>query len=409
VTMSRSVLSARADFPILNETVNDHPLVYLDNAATTQKPEIVLQAMDDYYRHYNANIHRGNHALAARATQAHEEARAKVARFLNAEDPKQVIFTRGTTESINLVAYSFGDAFVREGDEVITTQLEHHSNYVPWELLCQRKGAKFQVIPFDENGELDLEVFKSLLNERTRIVAVNQVSNSLGTVNPVEEIIQIAHAAGVPVLVDGAQGVQHLDRDVQKMDCDFYAFSSHKMYGPMGIGVLYGKEKWLEAMPPFLSGGEMIDSVTSTNVTFNVLPFKFEAGTPYVPGPIGLGAAIDYLESFDLHELKTYEEDLLQYGLEQLADIPGIVIYGNPKHRSCIIPFNLEGVSAYDVGILLDTQGVAVRTGQHCTQPIMDALKIPGTVRASLALYNNNEDMDALIKGIHKVLKILKR
>jgi cysteine desulfurase/selenocysteine lyase len=407
--MSRSVLSARADFPILNETVNDHPLVYLDNAATTQKPEIVLQAMDDYYRHYNANIHRGNHALAARATQAHEEARAKVARFLNAEDPKQVIFTRGTTESINLVAYSFGDAFVREGDEVITTQLEHHSNYVPWELLCQRKGAKFQVIPFDENSELDLEVFKSLLNERTRIVAVNQVSNSLGTVNPVEEIIQIAHAAGVPVLVDGAQGVQHLDRDVQKMDCDFYAFSSHKMYGPMGIGVLYGKEKWLEAMPPFLSGGEMIDSVTSTNVTFNVLPFKFEAGTPYVPGPIGLGAAIDYLESFDLHELKTYEEDLLQYGLEQLADIPGIVIYGNPKHRSCIIPFNLEGVSAYDVGILLDTQGVAVRTGQHCTQPIMDALKIPGTVRASLALYNNKEDMDALIKGIHKVLKILKR
>jgi cysteine desulfurase/selenocysteine lyase len=407
--MSRSVLSARADFPILNETVNDHPLVYLDNAATTQKPEIVLQAMDDYYRHYNANIHRGNHALAARATQAHEEARAKVARFLNAEDPKQVIFTRGTTESINLVAYSFGDAFVREGDEVITTQLEHHSNYVPWELLCQRKGAKFQVIPFDENGELDLEVFKSLLNERTRIVAVNQVSNSLGTVNPVEEIIQIAHAAGVPVLVDGAQGVQHLDRDVQKMDCDFYAFSSHKMYGPMGIGVLYGKEKWLEAMPPFLSGGEMIDTVTSTNVTFNVLPFKFEAGTPYVPGPIGLGAAIDYLESFDLHELKTYEEDLLQYGLEQLADIPGIVIYGNPKHRSCIIPFNLEGVSAYDVGILLDTQGVAVRTGQHCTQPIMDALKIPGTVRASLALYNNKEDMDALIKGIHKVLKILKR
>jgi cysteine desulfurase/selenocysteine lyase len=407
--MSRSVLSARADFPILNETVNDHPLVYLDNAATTQKPEIVLQAMDDYYRHYNANIHRGNHALAARATQAHEEARAKVARFLNAEDPKQVIFTRGTTESINLVAYSFGDAFVREGDEVITTQLEHHSNYVPWELLCQRKGAKFQVIPFDENSELDLEVFKSLLNERTRIVAVNQVSNSLGTVNPVEEIIRIAHAAGVPVLVDGAQGVQHLDRDVQKMDCDFYAFSSHKMYGPMGIGVLYGKEKWLEAMPPFLSGGEMIDSVTSTNVTFNVLPFKFEAGTPYVPGPIGLGAAIDYLESFDLHELKTYEEDLLQYGLEQLADIPGIVIYGNPKHRSCIIPFNLEGVSAYDVGILLDTQGVAVRTGQHCTQPIMDALKIPGTVRASLALYNNKEDMDALIKGIHKVLKILKR
>ena len=329
--MSRSVLSARADFPILNETVNDHPLVYLDNAATTQKPEVVLQAMDDYYRHYNANIHRGNHALAARATQAHEDARAKVARFLNAEDPKQIIFTRGTTESINLIAYSFGDAFIHAGDEVITTQLEHHSNYVPWELLCNRKCAKFLVIPFDENGDLDLEVFKSLLNERTRIIALNQVSNSLGTVNPVEEVIRLAHAAGVPVLVDGAQGVQHLERDVQKMDCDFYTFSGHKMYGPMGIGVLYGKEKWLEAMPPFLSGGEMIDTVTSTDVTFNILPFKFEAGTPYVPGPIGLGAAIDYLESFDLSELQAYEDGLLQYGLEQLADIPGRGHLRQPK------------------------------------------------------------------------------
>lgn len=407
--MSRSIQSARADFPILNETINDHPLVYLDNAATTQKPELVLQAMDDYYRHYNANIHRGNHALAARATQAHEEARAKVARFLNAENPRQIIFTRGTTEAINLVAYSFGDAFVHEGDEVITTQLEHHSNYVPWELLCQRKHAKFQVIPFDENGELDLEVFKTLLNERTRIVALNQVSNSLGTVNPVEEVIRLAHAAGVPVLVDGAQGVQHMEHDVQKMDCDFYTFSSHKMYGPMGIGVLYGKEKWLEAMPPFLSGGEMIDSVTATGVTFNVLPFKFEAGTPYVAGPIGLGAAIDYLESFDHSELQAHEDGLLQYGLEQLADIPSVVVYGNPKHRSCIIPFNIEGVNAYDVGVLLDTQGVAVRTGQHCTQPIMDALHIPGTVRASLAIYSNQEDVDALIKGIRRVLKMLKR
>lgn len=407
--MSRSIQSARADFPILTETVNDHPLVYLDNAATTQKPEIVLQTMDDYYRHYNANIHRGNHALAARATQAHEEARAKVARFLNAENPRQIIFTRGTTEAINLVAYTFGEAFVHEGDEVITTQLEHHSNYVPWELLCQRKGAKFKVIPFDENGELNLEIFKTLLNERTRIVALNQVSNSLGTVNPVDEVIRIAHAAGVPVLVDGAQGVQHMEHDVQKMDCDFYAFSSHKMYGPMGIGVLYGKEKWLEAMPPFLSGGEMIDTVTPTGITFNVLPFKFEAGTPYVPGPIGLGAAIDYLESFDLTELQAHEDGLLRYAMEQLADIPKVVVYGNPIQRSCIIPFNIEGVNAYDVGVLLDTQGVAVRTGQHCTQPIMDALHIPGTVRASLAIYNNQEDVDAFIKGIRRVLKMLKR
>lgn len=407
--MSKTIQSARADFPILNETVNDHPLVYLDNAATTQKPELVMQTMDDYYRHYNANIHRGNHALAARATQAHEDARATVARFLNAENPRQIIFTRGTTESINLVAYSFGEAFLHEGDEIITTQLEHHSNYVPWELLCQRKGAKFNVVPFDVNGELDLETFKNLLNERTRLVAFNQVSNSLGTVNPVQEIIRLAHAAGVPVLVDGAQGVQHLEHDVQKMDCDFYAFSSHKMYGPMGTGVLYGKEKWLEAMPPFLSGGEMIDTVTSHGITFNVLPYKFEAGTPYVPGPIGLAAAINYLESFDLGELQAHEDRLLRYGLEQLSDIPGVVIYGNPKRRSCILPFNIEGVNAYDVGVLLDTQGVAVRTGQHCTQPIMDALHIPGTVRASLALYNNEEDVDALIHGVRRVLKILKR
>ncbi|MEA4810962.1 MAG: cysteine desulfurase [Anaerolineaceae bacterium] len=407
--MSRPILSARADFPILHERINDHPLVYLDNAATTQKPEAVLAAMDDYYRHYNANIHRSNHALAARATQAHEEARAVVARFLNAQNARQVIFTRGTTESINLVAYSFGEAFVHAGDEVITTQLEHHSNYVPWELLCQRKGARFKVLPFDENGELNLEVFKQMLSERTRIVALNQVSNSLGTVNPLEEIICIAHQAGVPVLVDGAQGVQHLEHDMQKMDCDFYAFSSHKMYGPMGIGVLYGKENWLEAMPPFLSGGEMIDTVSATKVTFNELPFKFEAGTPYVVGPIGLAAAIHYLEQFNLDELQTYEESLLQYGLEQLSDIPGVVVYGKPKHRSSIMPFNIEGVGAYDVGVLLDTQGIAVRTGQHCTQPIMDALNIPGTVRASLAIYNNQQEIDALIHGIRRVLKILKR
>lgn len=407
--MYRSIRSARADFPILQQSVNDKPLVYLDNAATTQKPVQVIEVLRNYYLHDNANIHRGNHALAVRATQAYEAARKTVADYINAASVQEVIFTRGTTESINLVAYSFGDAFVKAGDEVLVTQLEHHSNYVPWQLLCQRKGAHFKVIPFDSKGELDLEVYRSMLSEKTRIVSVNHVSNSLGTVNPVAEIIRLAHSAGVPVLVDGAQGVQHLEHDVQAMDADFYAFSSHKMYGPMGTGVLYGKEKWLEAMPPFLAGGEMIDQVRSDFVSYNVLPFKFEAGTPYVDGPIGLAEAIRYLQSFDPVELLNFEEDLLNYGLAQLKTIPGMIIYGNPAQRSSIIPFNVEGVQPYDLGILLDTYGVAVRTGQHCTQPIMDALGVSGTVRASIALYNNKEDIDALVEGIRKVIRLLKR
>ncbi len=405
----RELSTARADFPILQEEINGHPLIYLDNAATTQKPVQVLEALQNYYLHDNANIHRGNYSLAVRATEAHEAARATVTRFINAASTQEVIFTRGATEAINLVAYSFGEAFVHAGDDVIVTELEHHSNYVPWQLLCQRKGAHFKVIPFNEDGDLDLEVFSNLLSEKTRIVAVNQVSNSLGTVNPVEQIIHMAHAAGAAVLVDGAQGVQHLEHDVQAMDADFYAFSGHKMYGPMGVGVLYGKEKWLEAMPPFLSGGEMIDQVTCEGVTFNVLPFKFEAGTPYVPGPIGLAEAIRYLESFDPAELRSHEENLLQYGIEQLSQVPGMVLYGRPAQRSSILPFNIQGVQPYDLGILLDNYGVAVRTGQHCTQPIMDALHIPGTVRASIALYNNNADIDALIAGILRVLKLLKR
>ncbi|MFZ3070271.1 MAG: cysteine desulfurase [Anaerolineaceae bacterium] len=408
--MAKSISSARRDFPILSSQVNDHPLVYLDNAATTQKPQSVLDALNTYYTTYNSNVHRGNYTLAVRATDAFESARTKVARYLNAGQDYEIIFTRGTTESINLVAYSFGDAFVHAGDEILVSQLEHHSNYVPWFQLCQRKGAHFRVVPFNEKGELDLEVFQSLLTERTRLVALNQISNSLGTVNPLEKIIPMAHAAGVPVLVDAAQSVQHLAaHDVQALDADFYAFSGHKMYGPMGIGVLYGKEKWLEQMPPFLSGGEMIDQVTSTRVTFNKLPFKFEAGTPHVAGSIGLAAAIDYLEQFDQQELQAYEEDLLAYGVQQLRSIPGLTLYGNPSHRSCILPFNLQGIQHYDMGILLDTMGIAVRTGQHCTQPIMDALHIPGTVRASLALYNTRDEIDALVKGILRVQKLLKR
>ncbi len=407
--MSKDILTARADFPILTQTVNDLPLVYLDNAATTQKPQSVIDAISQYYSSINSNIHRGNHTLALQATQAYEDVRKKVAAYLNAPSPDQIIFTRGTTESVNLVAYSFGQAFVKEGDEVIASQLEHHSNYVPWELMCQRQGANFRVIPIDENGELDLKAFQEFLTGKTRLVAINHVSNSLGTVNPIEEIINLAHAANVPVLVDAAQGVQHLPHDVQALDADFYVFSGHKMYAPMGIGVLYGKREWLEKMPPFQSGGEMIDQVTPTEVTFNVLPYKFEAGTPNVADAIGLGAAIDYINQFDFTQLQAYEKDLLAYGLDFLKSIPGIKIYGNPVHRSAIMPFNVEGIQHYDLGILLDTKGIAVRTGQHCTQPIMDALHIPGTVRASVALYNNREDLDALAHGIERVMRMIRR
>ncbi len=407
--MSKDILTARADFPILTQTVNDLPLVYLDNAATTQKPQSVIDAISQYYSSTNSNIHRGNHTLAVQATQAYEDVRKKIAAYLNAPSPDQIIFTRGTTESVNLVAYSFGQAFVKEGDEVIASQLEHHSNYVPWELMCQRQGANFRVIPIDENGELDLQAFQELLTGKTRLVAINHVSNSLGTVNPIKEIIDLAHAANVPVLVDAAQGVQHLPHDVQALDADFYVFSGHKMYAPMGIGVLYGKREWLEKMPPFQSGGEMIDQVTPTEVTFNVLPYKFEAGTPNVADAIGLGAAIDYINQFDFTQLQAYEKDLLAYGLDFLKSIPGIKIYGNPVHRSAIMPFNVEGIQHYDLGILLDTKGIAVRTGQHCTQPIMDALHIPGTVRASVALYNNREDLDALAHGIERVMRMIRR
>ena len=408
--MAKSITEARTDFPILSTEINDHPLVYLDNAATTQKPWAVIDSLRDYYAFSNSNVHRGGHTLAVRATEMYEAAREKVARFINAAHTHEVIFTRGTTESINLVASSFGEAFIQPGDEIIVSQLEHHSNYVPWFELCQRKGARFRVIPFTPTGELDPAVLQSMFTEKTRLLALNQVSNSLGTVNPLEVIIPLAHAAGVPVLVDAAQSVQHLTaRDVQALDADFYAFSGHKMYAPMGIGVLYAKESWLEKLPPYQFGGEMIDQVSSTWVTFTQLPHKFEAGTPNVEGAVGLGAAVDYLNQFDPLELQAYEEDLLAYGSEQLRAIPGLTLYGNPRHRSSILPFNVEGIQHYDMGILLDTQGIAVRTGQHCTQPIMDALSITGTVRASLGLYNNREDIDALTRGIRRVMKLLRK
>ena len=407
--MSKDILSAKADFPLLKQTINDHRLVYLDNAATTQKPQVVIDSLVDYYTRLNANIHRGNHSLAVQATEAYEAARRKVAGYINAEHNYEVIFTRGTTESVNLLAYTYGEKFVHPGDEIIVSQLEHHSNYVPWQQMCLRRGATFRVLPFDERGELDLALFERMLNEKTCLVAVNQVSNSLGTVNPIKEIIWLAHAHEVPVLVDAAQAVQHLAHDVRSLDADFYVFSGHKMYGPMGIGVFYGKERWLEALPPFLSGGEMIDTVTPEKVTFNVLPFKFEAGTPNVADAIGLGVAVDYLQQFDQLELQKYEEDLLAYGLNLLAEIPDLVVYGTPAQRSSILPFNVNGIQHYDMGVLLDTMGIAVRTGQHCTQPIMDALHISGTVRASLALYNDRADLEKLAYGVKRAIKMLKR
>lgn len=406
--MTKTIASARADFPILQTNVNSHPLVYLDNGATSQKPQSVIDALVDYYTRVNSNVHRGNHTLSMLATGMHEAARKRVQTFINAEFDHEIIFTRGTTESINLVASSFGEAFVNPGDEVIVSELEHHSNFVPWQLMCQRRGAAFKLLPFDANGELDLDAFTCLLTNKTRIVALNHVSNSLGTVNPLKRIIHLAHAAGAAVLVDAAQSVHHIEHDVQALDCDFYAFSGHKMYGPTGIGVLYGKESWLEKMPPYQSGGEMINQVTAEKTTFNTLPFKFEAGTPNIEGPIGLAAAIDYINQFDFAELMAYEDELLDYGIERLGSIPGLTLYGNPARRSAVLPFNLQGVHHFDVGTMLDTYGIAVRTGQHCTQPIMDRMGISGTVRASLALYNTREDIDALVNGLLRIKKLLK-
>jgi cysteine desulfurase/selenocysteine lyase len=405
--MSLNLDKIRSDFPILETTVNGKPLVYLDNAATTQKPRTVIDAITDYYTHYNSNIHRGTHYLSTLATEAHEAGRKTVQAYINAPHNHEVIFTRGTTESINLVAFSFGEAFIHPGDEVIVTAMEHHSNFVPWQMMCERRGARFRVVPFDEKGDLRLDILENFLNEKTRIVAFNHVSNSLGTINPAEKIIRMAHDAGAAVLVDAAQSVQHIEHDVQALDADFYAFSGHKIYGPTGIGVLYGKEKWLDAMPPYQGGGEMINVVTEEKTTYSKLPFKFEAGTPNVVGPIGLAAAIDYLNGFDFAEVRAHEDEVLEYGREKLEEIPGLTLYGNSEHRTSILAFNIQGIHNFDMGTLLDTQGVAVRTGHHCTQPIMTALGVDGTVRASLALYNTKADIDALETAIYKVRKML--
>jgi cysteine desulfurase/selenocysteine lyase len=405
--MSINFQAIRNDFPILNTTVHGKPLVYLDNAATTQKPQSVIDTIVTYYTTINSNIHRGNHQLAIEATEQHEAARKTVQAYINAQRDHEIIFTRGTTEAINLAAFCFGEAFVNPGDDVIVTEMEHHSNFVPWQMMCERRQANFKVVPFDERGELRLDVLENMLNEKTRMVAFNHVSNSLGTINPAKKIIAMAHDAGAAVLVDAAQSVQHVNHDVQALDADFYAFSGHKMYGPTGIGVLYGKERWLDLMPPYQGGGEMIDQVTIEKTTYNALPFKFEAGTPNIVGPIGLAAAIDYINAIGFEAIRTHEDDVLAYGREQLQQIDGLKSYHNARNHTSILAFNLKGVNHFDLGTLLDTSGIAVRTGHHCTQPIMDALGISGTVRASLALYNTREDIDALVTGIQKVKKML--
>ncbi len=397
----------REDFPILEQQVYKKPLVYLDNAATTQKPQVVIDAMKRYYETINSNIHRGVHCLSQQATEEFEKARRCVQQFINASHDYEVIFTRGATESINLVASCFGRTFIGEGDEIIISAMEHHSNIVPWQFLCEERGAKLKVLPFDDDGVLCLDQLESLITPCTKIVAVTHVSNTLGTCNPVAEIIRIAHAHSVPVMLDGAQAVAHQPVDVQALDCDFYCFSGHKMYGPMGIGVMYGKEAWLNQMKPYQGGGEMISTVTFEKTTYNELPFKFEAGTPAVGDAIGLRTAIEYMQQIGIQNIARYEEELLQYATEKLQQINGLRIYGRAPHKAAVISFLIGNLHPYDVGVLLDHQGVAVRTGHHCTQPIMDRFGIPGTVRASFALYNTREEVDALVAAVERATNML--
>ncbi|MFK8041906.1 cysteine desulfurase [Congregibacter sp.] len=394
--------TVRADFPIFGEMINGQPLVYLDNAATTQKPNAVIDAIANYYRHDNANVHRGVHTLSDRATRHFEDAREKVSGFLNSPSSRQIIWTRGTTEAINLVAYSWGLSNLKAGDRILVSWLEHHSDIVPWQLAAERVGAEVVPIPVTSNAEIDLDAFDGLLDERVKLVAINHVSNAIGTVNPVEEVCTKARAMGALTLVDGAQAVGHWDVDVQALGCDFYCFSGHKLFAPTGIGVLWGREDLLEAMPPFLGGGEMIETVSFEGTTFNTLPFKFEAGTPNIAGAVGLGAAIDYLSLIDRSAAAAHENALLAATLEAALEIPGVQRIGAPKQSAGIFSFVMEGCHPSDVGMLLDEQGIAVRTGHHCTQPLMSHFELPGTVRASFSMYNTLDDVDRLIEGLKK-------
>ena len=400
------VQRVRADFPILSRTVNGRPLVYLDNAATTQKPAPVLEAIASYYTGINANVHRGVHELSQQATDAYEAARERVRRYLNAPSTREVVFTRNATEGINLVAFTFAKARLQAGDEVLISAMEHHSNIVPWQLVCEAAGARLRVAPIDDRGELIVEEFDRLLTPRTKIAAITHMSNALGTITPVRDLVRLAHAKGVPMLVDASQAAYHMPVDVQALDCDFLVATGHKLYGPTGIGVLYGKEAHLEAMPPFMGGGDMISSVTFEKSTWNVLPYKFEAGTPHIAGAIALHAALDYIESVGFDAIGAHERDLLEYGTGVLQAIDGIRLIGTAPHKASILSFVMDGVHPHDIGTIVDREGVAIRTGHHCAQPVMERFKIPATARASLAMYNTREELDALGRALHKVREV---
>ena len=397
------VARVRADFPILRRQVRGRPLVYLDNAATTQKPQVVIDAITRYYSEMNANVHRGVHELSEVASEAYEGAREKVARFVNAADGRSIVFTRNATEGINLVAHAFGRSRIGAGDEVLISAMEHHSNIVPWQLLCAERGARLRVAPIDDRGELLLDEFETLVGDRTKLVAVAHMSNALGTINPVEDIVRIAHSRNVPVLLDGSQAAYHMPVDVEALGCDFYVATGHKLYGPTGIGFLYGRADLLESLPPFLGGGDMISSVTFEKSTWNSLPHKFEAGTPHISGAIALGVAVDYIQSVGLAQIADYEQELLAYGTEALSAVPGLRLIGTARRKASILSFVLDGVHPHDIGTIVDREGVAVRTGHHCAQPVMDRFGVPATARASLAMYNTREEIDTLVRALERV------
>ncbi len=398
----------RADFPILSRKVNGKPLIYFDNGATSQKPQSVIDAVDYYYKHQNANIHRGVHTLSQEITLAYENARITVQKHLNAALPQEIIFTKGTTDSINLVATSFGKKFISKGDEIIVSMMEHHSNILPWQQICEEKGAILRTVPINAAGELLMEEYKKLLNDKTKIVAITHISNTLGTINPIQEIIELAHAKNIPVLIDGAQAVPHIAVDVQALDCDFYCFSGHKLFGPTGVGILYGKEKWLNALPPYQVGGGTIKTVTFEKTEYADLPLKFEAGTPNIEGGIGLATAIDYVNQIGLAEIEAYEHELLIYATSALQKIDGVKIIGTAKNKASVISFNVEGLHPFDIGTILDQLGIAVRTGHHCTQPLMACYKTVGTIRAAFAFYNTKQEVDEFIKGLERAIKMLR-
>ncbi|MBI4535718.1 MAG: cysteine desulfurase [Ignavibacteriae bacterium] len=401
------LLGCRHHFPVLRQQVNGKPLVYFDNAATSQKPQVVIDTIMRYYQEENSNIHRGVHYLSERATRAYEAAREKLQKFINAASYEEVIFVRGTTEAINLVASSYGRTNVKRGDEVLISALEHHSNIVPWQMVCEEKGATLRVIPMNDKGELQLDQYEKQLTNRTKIVAITHVSNAIGTINPIKEMIAMARLRGIPVLVDGAQAVPHMKVDVQDLDCDFYAFSSHKMFGPTGVGILYGKKSLLEAMPPYQGGGDMIKSVTFEKTIYNDLPNKFEAGTPSIASGIGFGAAVDYLKNIDMQGVATYEHELLTYATEQLSSIRGVRIIGTANEKAAVLSFVIDGIHPHDIGTILDDEGIAIRTGHHCAQPVMQRFGVPATARASVAFYNLKDEVDVLVRGVHKVIEVL--